>query len=255
MKSISRVAKGKGPVAPAEEMPAPQIKPQSVKELCSAHLGEDDRDYHAIRMSNQPEHASDAPLEIDLTSLTHGTWIWLDGEASAQYTRGMQIPPLATDLYTLSSEVLMDRVAKTMVLSLAENLQAELEEVTRQRESLEKELGETAWRFRESTLECQDPSPINGERTVKVDLGRGRPSCGFAKTDHRRLQKVPRIRDGPCLNGAGLIDVWVPASGSLASGPTPRPIEEDPFKLLLEYTYMSMADEQPFDDSPSPAKE
>ncbi|RZR88476.1 hypothetical protein BHM03_00016056 [Ensete ventricosum] len=141
MKSISRVAKGKGPAAPVEEMPAPQIKPQSVM---------------------------------------HETWIWLDGEASAQYTRGMQIPPLATDLYTLSSEVLMDRVAKTMVL-------AELEEVTRQRESLEKELGET--------------------------------------------------------------------SASLASGPAPGPIEEDPFKLLPEYTDMSMADEQPFDDSPSPAKE
>ncbi|RWV91352.1 hypothetical protein GW17_00046366 [Ensete ventricosum] len=63
-------------------MPTPWTKLKSVRELCSAHLGTDSQDYHAIRVGTQLERASDAPLEIDLTSLTHKTQIWLDEEAS-----------------------------------------------------------------------------------------------------------------------------------------------------------------------------
>ncbi|RZR70467.1 hypothetical protein BHM03_00000075 [Ensete ventricosum] len=68
-------------------------------------------------MSSLPERAPDAPLEIDLAPLTYGDGIWLDGEASAKYIRATQIPKLASDLYTLPSEVLMDGATKAMVLS------------------------------------------------------------------------------------------------------------------------------------------
>ncbi|RRT73762.1 hypothetical protein B296_00007884 [Ensete ventricosum] len=85
---ISWAAEGKGLVVLTEEMPAPWTKLKSVRELCNAHLGMDSQDYHAIRVGTQLEHASDAPLEIDLTSLTHRTQIWLDGEASTQYAQG-----------------------------------------------------------------------------------------------------------------------------------------------------------------------
>ncbi|RRT62529.1 hypothetical protein B296_00030730 [Ensete ventricosum] len=116
-KSASRAARGKGPVGLAEETLTPRPKPRSMRELCSAHPGVDDRDYHAIWMSSLPERAPDAPLEIDLAPLTYEDGIWLDGEASAKYIRATQIPKLASDLYTLPSEVLMDGTTKAMVLS------------------------------------------------------------------------------------------------------------------------------------------
>ncbi|RWW62007.1 hypothetical protein BHE74_00030890 [Ensete ventricosum] len=109
-------AKGKGPVETTEEAPTPRRKPKSVRELCSASTEVDGRDYHAIQMCSIPECAPDAPLDIDLTPLIHGMRVWLDGEASARYIQGTLIPRLASDLYTLLSEVLLDETTKAMVL-------------------------------------------------------------------------------------------------------------------------------------------
>ncbi|RRT82084.1 hypothetical protein B296_00013901, partial [Ensete ventricosum] len=53
----------------------------------------------------------------DLRPLTHGTPVWQSGEASATYIRGMLLPRLASNLYTLPSEVLMDGATKAMVLN------------------------------------------------------------------------------------------------------------------------------------------
>ncbi|RZS19785.1 hypothetical protein BHM03_00052221 [Ensete ventricosum] len=143
-RSASRATNGKGPTGPTEETPTPRPKSRSMRELCSVHPGVDDRDYHAIRMSNLPDRAPDAPLEQNLMPLTYREGIWLDGEALVKYIRATQIPKLASNLYTLSSELLMDEAAKAMVLaqSLADNLQGELDEASRCRESVEPELGE-----------------------------------------------------------------------------------------------------------------
>ncbi|RWW36857.1 hypothetical protein BHE74_00058085, partial [Ensete ventricosum] len=141
------------------EPPAPRQRPKSVRELCSAQAGVDGRDYHAIRMCNLPEQAYDAPLDPDLRPLTHGTSVWQSGEASTTYIRGMVLPRLASDLYTLPSEVLMDGEAKAMVLegrnpdavamaearaaeaqSIVERLQLELNEANSRRVSAEAEL-------------------------------------------------------------------------------------------------------------------
>ncbi|RZS27997.1 hypothetical protein BHM03_00061545, partial [Ensete ventricosum] len=112
-----RASRGKGLANTSDEPPAPRQRPKSVRELCSARAGVDGRDYHAIRMCNLPEQASDAPLDPDLRPLTHGTPVWQSGEASTTYIRGVLLPRLASDLYTLPSEVLMDGAAKAMVLN------------------------------------------------------------------------------------------------------------------------------------------
>ncbi|RWW71577.1 hypothetical protein BHE74_00020660 [Ensete ventricosum] len=112
-----RASKGKGPADTLVEPPAPRQRPKSVRELCSARAGVYSRDYHAIRMCNLPKQASDAPLDPDLRPLTHGMLVWQSGEASTTYIRGVLLPRLALDLYTLPSEVLMDGAAKAMVLN------------------------------------------------------------------------------------------------------------------------------------------
>ncbi|RZS27828.1 hypothetical protein BHM03_00061355, partial [Ensete ventricosum] len=63
---VDRALKGKGLADTSVEPPAPRQRPKSVRELCSAQAGVDGRDYHAIRMCNLPEQASDAPLDPDL---------------------------------------------------------------------------------------------------------------------------------------------------------------------------------------------
>ncbi|RWW44404.1 hypothetical protein BHE74_00049852 [Ensete ventricosum] len=116
-KADKAAAKGKSSADISEEPPASKRRPKSVRELCSASAKVDGRDYHAIRMCNLPERA---PLETDLKPLPHGMLVWQNGEASATYIRGTLILQLATNLYTLSSEVLMDGAAKAIVLDLKE---------------------------------------------------------------------------------------------------------------------------------------
>ncbi|RZS27469.1 hypothetical protein BHM03_00060943 [Ensete ventricosum] len=67
--SKSRASKGKKPAAPAKEALAPRAKPKSVKELCSARPGEDGREYHVIRVSNQSERDPDAPMVKEVQKL------------------------------------------------------------------------------------------------------------------------------------------------------------------------------------------
>ncbi|RWV82325.1 hypothetical protein GW17_00056180 [Ensete ventricosum] len=82
---VDRATRGKGPADILDEPPALRQRPKSVRKLCSARAGVDGRDYHAIRMCNLPEQASDAPLDPNLRPLTHGTPVWQSGEASTTY--------------------------------------------------------------------------------------------------------------------------------------------------------------------------
>ncbi|RWW41149.1 hypothetical protein BHE74_00053379 [Ensete ventricosum] len=61
----------------------------------------------------------EVPLEAWWSSLKQGTQVWVDGSVSAKYARGVLLPMLAVDLYSSSSEVLMDRVPKSMVLVIS----------------------------------------------------------------------------------------------------------------------------------------
>ncbi|RZR81839.1 hypothetical protein BHM03_00008141 [Ensete ventricosum] len=134
----------------------PKAKAQVVRELCSTRARVDGRDYHAIRMRNLPEQASDAPLDPDLRPLTHGTSVWQSGEASATYIRGMLLPRLASDLYTLSSKVLMDEAAKAMVLADLEKARSESANLERQLADLRERLGDSEGQLRSARAQvCQ----------------------------------------------------------------------------------------------------
>ncbi|RRT54492.1 hypothetical protein B296_00047163 [Ensete ventricosum] len=89
-KADKAATKGKGPTDTAEESPVPGWtltlrKLKSVRELCSASIGVDSRDYHTIRMCNLPEWAPDALLDVDLRLLTDEMLVWQDKEALAKY--------------------------------------------------------------------------------------------------------------------------------------------------------------------------
>ncbi|RZR75610.1 hypothetical protein BHM03_00000023 [Ensete ventricosum] len=97
---------GKGPVETVEEAPAPRWKLKSVKDLCSASVGMDGPDYHTIRMCSLLEHTPDAPLDIDLTPLTHGMQIWLD----LPCLHPISLPPTDSPNEAIVPEVTLDVV-------------------------------------------------------------------------------------------------------------------------------------------------
>ncbi|RRT31468.1 hypothetical protein B296_00054970 [Ensete ventricosum] len=152
-------------------------------------------------MCNLPEQASDAPLDPDLITLTHGMPVWHSGEASTTYIRGMLLPWLASDLYTLPSKVLMDEVAKAMVLN---------------RLTWKGSLP-TVGRLRGPTPKCKGPSTPNGDRATGFGSDQGGSPGGPTEEGDRRIQGVARVRDGSRVDGAGIARVRVSASSS----PTP----------------------------------
>ncbi|RWW80559.1 hypothetical protein BHE74_00011083 [Ensete ventricosum] len=83
---------------------------------------------HERKVLGRAKQASDVALEVDLAPLTHGTQIWHDERASVRYLQGTQIPRLAVDLYTLLSEVLMDKATKTIVLGQLAEVQERLDD-------------------------------------------------------------------------------------------------------------------------------
>ncbi|RZS18990.1 hypothetical protein BHM03_00051330 [Ensete ventricosum] len=149
-----RASKGKRPADTSVEHPAPRQRPKSMRELCSARADVDGRNYHAIRMCNLLEQASDAPLDPDLRPLTHGTLnqhyqatlfdrvhdasrviISLDGKMSL----------LCQELQDLKEGGNPDAVAAVEVRaveaqSVAEHLRIKLDEANNRRASAEAEL-------------------------------------------------------------------------------------------------------------------
>ncbi|RWW62739.1 hypothetical protein BHE74_00030116 [Ensete ventricosum] len=181
-KADKAATKGKGPTDVSDEPPTSRRRPKSVRELCSASAEVDGRDYHAIRMCNLLEQASDAPLEPDLRPLTHGMPVWQRGEASATYIRGMLIPRLATDLYTLPSEVLMDGATKAMVLvTLVEAngrralVEADLEVARAESTSIERQLADLRERLDDSEGQLRGArAQVHQMETELLDLARSK---------------------------------------------------------------------------------
>ncbi|RRT81125.1 hypothetical protein B296_00015273, partial [Ensete ventricosum] len=290
----------------------------------SSRAGVDSRDYHVIRMCNLPEQASGAPLDPDLRPLTHGTSVWQSGEASATYIRGVLLPRLASDLYTILSKVLMDGAAKAMVLnqhyqaalfdrvhgagrvitsldgkmtllrqelqnlkeggnpdavaaaevqaneaqSLAEHLRVELDEANDCWASMEVDLEKARsgsanlerlladLRERLGDFECQLRSAraqVRQMETELLDLARSKEALqeGLLK------RAIEEYKDSPGFE-MGLVRVSLEYGYQLALAQLQArhlgvEIELDPFVTLPEDADVTMADEQPFDDSlPSP---
>ncbi|RWW67082.1 hypothetical protein BHE74_00025495 [Ensete ventricosum] len=117
--SKSHPSKDKEQVGPASETRAPRPRrPRSVKELSRTSAGEEDMGYYTLRMTNLLLSEHDTPLEARWSMLKQGTKIWVNEAASGEYARGVLIPRLAVDLYSSSSEPLVDRALKSTVLGL-----------------------------------------------------------------------------------------------------------------------------------------
>ncbi|RRT43270.1 hypothetical protein B296_00030749 [Ensete ventricosum] len=286
-----RATKGKGPADTSDEPPAPRQRPKSVRELCSARAGVDGRDYHAIRMCNLPEQASDVPLDPDLRPPTHGTPVWQNGEASTTYIRGVLLPRLALDLYTLPSEVLMDGAAKAMVLggnpdvvaaaevraveaqSLAEHLRVELDEANDRRASvevdlekarsesasLERQLADLHERLGDSEGQLRSArAQVRQMETELRDLARSKEALweDLPKRAIEKYKESPGFEMGLVRMGRVSLEYGYQLALARLQAWHPRvEIELDPFATLPEDVDVPMADEQPFDDSLLPPEE
>ncbi|RRT36092.1 hypothetical protein B296_00039795 [Ensete ventricosum] len=102
-------------------------------------------------MSDLGHQDPDKEIKGRWRGLKNSTKVWNDSSAAEEFERGLLHPQLARELYTLSSEVLLARAAKEMVLAeeRASELQEELEKTRRERdeallrcEASEKELHE-----------------------------------------------------------------------------------------------------------------
>ncbi|RWW72373.1 hypothetical protein BHE74_00019829 [Ensete ventricosum] len=139
--SKSRATKGKGPTSLVDEVLVPRTRPKSMRELCSARLRANAKDYHVVRMSSLPEQLPTSPSDA-FVSLTHDTHIWQDGTTSAKYAQEVQIPHLATNAGAGLDVVVVAEQWAFEAQSLVDHYKVELKEATRQRESLEMELSE-----------------------------------------------------------------------------------------------------------------
>ncbi|RRT40164.1 hypothetical protein B296_00042978 [Ensete ventricosum] len=170
----------------------------------------------------------------------------------------MQIPHLVRDMYTLTSKVLMARVVKALVLRLkdgcnldaivsaeqwateaqvlANNLKTKLEEATRERETLEKEL----CRMKDELLKLNQAVDALRVDLPKQAIKEYKKSLGFE-------MGLVHMRQVSLEYGYQLTLAWLQARYPDIE------IEEDPFTLLPENANVSMVEEQPFDDSSPPA--
>ncbi|RZR91117.1 hypothetical protein BHM03_00019180 [Ensete ventricosum] len=268
----------KGPRDTSDEPPAPRQRPKSVRELCSAHVGVDSRDYHAIRMCNLPEQASDAPLVPDLRPLTHGTPFWQSGEASATYSRRVApaagVGPVHSSIRGIDGRGSQSygvgdpstprapgpegggesrrggcaEVRATEAQSLAEHLRVELDEANGR------------WASVEADLEKARSESASLERQL-IDL---RERLGDFEGQLRNLPKrvVKKYKESPGFEMGivrmGRVSLEFGYQLALARLQARHPgveIELDPFVTLPVDADVPMADERPFDDSLSPPEE
>ncbi|RZR76962.1 hypothetical protein BHM03_00001888 [Ensete ventricosum] len=93
--SKNQAVKGKESTSPVDEASTPRSRrPKLVRELCNAQLGVDGRDYHVVRMSSLLERDTDAPLELALSPLMHGTRIWQDRGSLSKVCAGGTDSPI-----------------------------------------------------------------------------------------------------------------------------------------------------------------
>ncbi|RRT31912.1 hypothetical protein B296_00054504, partial [Ensete ventricosum] len=155
-------SKGKEPAAPSEEPETPtgskeggaspaHHRPRSMKDLFKTKVHKDDAGYYTLLMSDLGHQDPEKEMKARWKGLKNSTKVWNNSSATEEFERGLLHPQLARELYTLSSEVLMARAAKEMVLAerRASELQEKLEKTRRERdealrrhEASEKELHE-----------------------------------------------------------------------------------------------------------------
>ncbi|RRT33197.1 hypothetical protein B296_00058346 [Ensete ventricosum] len=255
-----------------------------------------------------------------------GTSVWQSGEASATYIRGVLLPWLASELYTLPSKVLMDGAAKAMVLnqhyqaalfdgvhdasrvitsldgkmtllrqelqdlkvggnldavvvaevraaeaqSIAEHLRIELEEANGRRGSVEAELEKT--RSESASLERRladlrerlgdsegqlwsARAQVRQMETELLDLARSKETLreDLPKRAIEEYKESPGFEMGLLRMGRVSLEYGYQLALTRLQAQHPGvEIELDPFVTLPEDADVTVADEQPFDDSLPP---
>ncbi|RRT60679.1 hypothetical protein B296_00024742, partial [Ensete ventricosum] len=141
--------------------------------------------------------------------------IWLGDEASTTYICSTQIPHLAGDMYTLSSEVLMAQATKALVLDSGLGDGGRALETDSAMDALQVDLPKKAVEEYKKSL------------IFDMELYR----MGWVSLEYAYQLALARLR---------------------AQHPGIEK-KEDPLTLLLENVDVSMTKEQPFDDSPPSA--
>ncbi|THU55849.1 hypothetical protein C4D60_Mb11t10970 [Musa balbisiana] len=92
-------------------------RPPAMNDLCGIRAG-DDEPLWSLVMGELPSGEATDPLVARWEGLSRGDKVWAGGDPSAAFLRGVLHPDMARDLYTLPSEKLLSKSAKSLTLSL-----------------------------------------------------------------------------------------------------------------------------------------
>ncbi|RRT78490.1 hypothetical protein B296_00010805 [Ensete ventricosum] len=245
-----RASRGKGPADASVEPPAPRQRPKSVRELCSAQAGVDGRDYHGIRMCNLPEQAYDAPLDPDLRPLTHGTPEGRNPDVvAAAEARAVEAQSIAERLRLELNEANSRR-------ALAE---VELEQFRSESASQERQLADLReWPGNSEGQLRGARARVRQMETELLDLARSKEALreDLPKRAIEEYKESPGFEMGLVRMGRVSLEYGYQLALTRLQARHPGvEIELDPFVTLPEDVDITMADEQPFDDSLPPPEE
>ncbi|THU51783.1 hypothetical protein C4D60_Mb06t34670 [Musa balbisiana] len=90
-------------------------RPPAMNDLCGIRAG-DDEPLWSLVMGELPSGEATDPLVARWEGLSRGDKVWAGGDPSASFLRGVLHPDMARDLYTLPSEALLSKSAKSLTL-------------------------------------------------------------------------------------------------------------------------------------------
>ncbi|THU58954.1 hypothetical protein C4D60_Mb03t19920 [Musa balbisiana] len=104
-----------GEAGPSEGATAEAPRQPTIRELCSFLSGGGDEPYLARVVGAIPRGEAADLLVGRWEGLTRGSRVWADGECAAGFIRGGLHPDIAQDLYTMPSETLLSKSAKSLL--------------------------------------------------------------------------------------------------------------------------------------------
>ncbi|RWW69627.1 hypothetical protein BHE74_00022769 [Ensete ventricosum] len=90
-------------------------RPWSIRDLYRVRARSQNEPFLAQEMADLPKMSGDGPLEARWATLTLRSRVWADGVDAQLFYRGALYPPLVKEIYTTSSEALLDNVVKNLV--------------------------------------------------------------------------------------------------------------------------------------------
>ncbi|RWV90463.1 hypothetical protein GW17_00047328 [Ensete ventricosum] len=90
-------------------------RPRSIRDLYRVRARSQNEPFLAQEMADLPKMSGDGPLEARWATLTLRSRVWADGVDAQLFYRGALYPPLVKEIYTTSSEALLDNVVKNLV--------------------------------------------------------------------------------------------------------------------------------------------